>query len=74
MISAQNIADFPHYVFIWKLTITYLYYYLSYLSCLPEHRRLPALCVHLEADHVGVPRVSHPSAHPYPYQVDHSYI
>ena len=34
----------------------------------PEHRPLPALRVHLEADHVGVPRVAHPPAHPHPHQ------
>ena len=34
----------------------------------PEHRPLPALRVHLEADHVGVPRVAHPPADPHPHQ------
>ena len=34
----------------------------------PEHRPLPALRVHLEADYVGLPRLAHP-----PSSVDHDY-
>ena len=34
----------------------------------PEHRPLPALRVHLEADYVGLPRLAHP-----PSSVDHDH-